>query len=364
MPDPTFKGPRLWLRPARAGEKATWVIRDGQKQTRTKCSAGQRAEAEQKLAAYRAEKYRPARERGRDPASIAIADVLNIYLTDRSPEITRPDELGQRIVALGAFFKEMTLADINGALCRSYAKERGSASMARRELEDLRAAINHHRKEGLCNSIVEIVLPPKASSRERWLTRQEAAAMIRAAWRYREVQKGHATGRASRKHIARFMLVALYTGTRSSAICGAAICPAIDRGHVDLEAGLFYRRAPNARETKKRQPTIRIPGRLLAHLRRWAAKGISRTSVVEFGGKPVKGVRKAFARAAADAGLEGVTPHILRHTAVTWAMQGGADPYETADFFGMTMEMLDRVYAHHHPDHQKGVGDALTRRRK
>jgi integrase len=116
------------------------------------------------------------------------------------------------------------------------------------------------------------------------------------------------------------------------------------------------------KETKKRQPPIRIPERLLAHMRRWARIGVSRSSIVEFDGHPVKSVRKAFARAAKDAGLLGVTPHVLRHTAVTWAMRAGADPYAAADFFGMTLEVLERVYGYHHPDHHKGVGDALTGR--
>ena len=38
-------------------------------------------------------------------------------------------------------------------------------------------------------------------------------ACVLAAWRYREVQKGF-IHRRSRRHIARFILVALYTGTR------------------------------------------------------------------------------------------------------------------------------------------------------
>jgi integrase len=233
--------------------------------------------------------------------------------------------------------------------------------MARRELEDLRAAIGHHRKEGLCNAIVEVVLPERAESRERWLTRSEAARMIWAAWRYRETQKGHMTGRRSRRHIARFMLVALYTGTRSSAICGASFGPMEGRGHVDLNGGLFYRKAPGAVQTKKRQPTIRLPRRLLVHLRRWHRLNPVQQYVIEFAGKPVERVTKAFARVAADAKVKDVTPHVLRHTAVTWAMQNAADPYAAADFFGMTMEVLERIYGHHHPDHHKGVGDALTR---
>ena len=50
-----------------------------------------------------------------------------------------------------------------------------------------------------------------ATPRERWLTGGEAARMIWAAWRYREKQKGKPTGRRSRQHIARFILLALYT---------------------------------------------------------------------------------------------------------------------------------------------------------
>ena len=37
-----------------------------------------------------------------------------------------------------------------------------TAAAARRELEDLRAAINHHRREGLCSEIVSVVLPREA----------------------------------------------------------------------------------------------------------------------------------------------------------------------------------------------------------
>jgi integrase len=91
---------------------------------------------------------------------------------------------------------------------------------ARRELEELRC---HQSSSagGLCSAIVEVVLPEASPPRERWLTREEAARLLWAAWRYREVQKGTPTDRRPRQHIARFILVALYTGTRSSAVCGA-----------------------------------------------------------------------------------------------------------------------------------------------
>ena len=62
------------------------------------------------------------------------------------------------------------------------------------------------------------------------------------------------------KHVARFILVGLYSGTRSAAICGASFHPAIGRGHVDVERGVFVRRARGTnRETNKRQTTAPIP---------------------------------------------------------------------------------------------------------
>lgn len=190
----------------------------------------------------------------------------------------------------------MTLADLNRSTCTKYVTIRGKPAAARRELADLRAAVRHHWMEGLCTTLTPVVLPPKtAKGREKWLTRQEAAALIFAAWRYREIQKGHPTGRYSLRHLARFVLVGLYTGSRAGAICGAALHKAVGRGWVDLEEGIFYRRALGAGESKKRQPAVRIPPRLLAHMRRWAHKGHSKTAVIEWNNQPITKINKAFA---------------------------------------------------------------------
>lgn len=186
------EGPRLWLEPARYdGDRlvraSTWVIRDGSRKRSTGCAAGQRAEAELRLAEYVIARYRPQRARERHPAQILIDDALNIYLSDIAPTHSRPQETAARLLALSDFFTGKTLADINGDRCRAYVKHRGSSAAARRELEDLRAAINHHRREGLCSEVVSVVLPEKSPPRERWLTREEAAGLILAAWRYREI---------------------------------------------------------------------------------------------------------------------------------------------------------------------------------
>jgi hypothetical protein len=85
---------------------------------------------------------------------------------------------------------------------------------ARRDLEDLRAAINHHAREGLHRGLVRVALPAKGPGRDRWLSRSEAAALLWACWRYREVQTRHRgpfknqkieTDKRPLRHIARFI---------------------------------------------------------------------------------------------------------------------------------------------------------------
>jgi hypothetical protein len=45
--------------------------------------------------------------------------------------------------------------------------------------------------------------------------------------------------------------------------------------------------------------------------------------------------------------------------ATTWLMQAGVDRWEAAGFLGMSVEMLDRVYGHHHPDHLRSAARAI-----
>jgi integrase len=160
------------------------------------------------------------------------------------------------------------------------------------------------------------------------------------------------------------VLLGLYTGTRASAIAAASPHKAAGRSFIDLDHGIYYRLAEGARPTNKRQPPVPLPPRLLAHLRRWKKKGISQSHFVEWNGKPVLSVKTAFQSAVQRAGLPGrITPHTLRHTAATWLMQAGVDKWQAAGFLGMSIEMLDRVYGHHHPDHLRTAAQVIGYRR-
>jgi integrase len=162
------------------------------------------------------------------------------------------------------------------------------------------------------------------------------------------------------QHIARFVLMGLYTGTRAGAIASASPVRGEGRSFVDLDRGIFYRRAEGMRETNKRQPPVPIPPRLLAHMRRWHRKRIAVNHFVEWNGKAVKSVKTGFATAVQLAGINHASPHTLRHTAATWCMQGGAPIWEASGFLGMSEKTLRDTYGHHHPHFMQGAIAAIN----
>jgi integrase len=292
----------------------------------------------------------------------------------REKQANKP-KFDERLSRLVKWLGGKMLSDVTGANCRAFAKHRGNAGGSRRDLEDLRAAINHHAKEGFHRGLVRVVLPEKGLPRERWLTRSEAATLLWACWRYRETQTVHigkhkgqkiVTDKRPLRHIARFILIGLYTGTRAGAIATASPLRVAGKSFVDLDSGIFNRLAIGKRASTKRQTPVPLPDRLLAHMRRWVRLGISKNHFVEWAGKPVSSVKTGFGSAVRIAGLDvtvgNVTPHTLRHTAATWLMQRAAPMWEAAGFLGMSEKTLRDTYGHHHPDHLRGAADAIGSR--
>jgi integrase len=358
--------PRLWKRPERRDKSgklthtSTWIILDGGRQISTGLDASDVIGAQKALADYINRRHTESiTTRPRAADKIPVADVLNLYLRDIVPKHTDPKKMVGVFKRLADFFGDRYLGDINGQLCRQYVNARPAVYSARRDLEVLRAAVNHHHREGLHDSVIKVLLPKKAPPRERWLTRSEVAKLVRSAYRFAEPYNR----KRSNIHLARFILIAVYTGTRAGVIAQAALQREIGRPYFDLDRGLFYRRPEGATESKKRRPTIPVPRRLLAHLRRW--KRLGARYAVEWNGRPVRRVDESFRHIVNSIGLEGqVIPHTLRHTCVTWLMQDGRDPWEVSGFVGMTISTLQRVYGHHHPDHMEGVHQAFQGRHR
>jgi integrase len=243
---------------------------------------------------------------------------------------------------LERFWGDKMLTDVTARNCQAYIAQRPQAA-ARRDLETLRAAIGHwHKHYGPLPAIPAIVMPERSAPRDRWLTRQEAARLLWAARRT--------------PHLVRFILIGLYTGTRSGAIL------ALQWEWIDLERGTMRRKDVGERDTNKRRPIVRLGTRLLSHLRRWRDQDFRQrrsSSVVHYDGRPVRKLRRSWAGAVRRAALgNDVTPHTLRHTRATWMMQKGVPIWQAAGALGMTVQMLERTYGHHHPDWQREAANA------
>jgi len=160
--------------------------------------------------------------------------------------------------------------------------------------------------------------------------------------------------------VARFIILGLYTGTRHSALLKLQWHTNIIGGWVDLNRSVLYRRGTEQKETRKRQPPVRINPRLLAHLRRWQRIDKGRGHIVHWNGEAIKKERRGWERARINAGLDAsVTPHIMRHTCATWLMQAGVPTWEAAGYLGMSEKTLIAVYGHHHPDFQSRAASAF-----
>ncbi|MCE8458564.1 site-specific integrase [Rhodovulum sulfidophilum] len=62
-------------------------------------------------------------------------------------------------------------------------------------------------------------------------------------------------------------------------------------------------------------------------------------------------------------GRKYITPHVLKHTAITWTVQRGAFLPDVASYFSTSLETIERVYWHHSPDHQRSAVEAMDRRK-
>lgn len=350
------KGPRLYLR-ERAGRDPQWVIRDGRHEAGTGCGAEDSPGAQRALARYLAERHAPPTG-VRELARLMVADVINLYLKERAPHVARPDFLATTATPVLGWWGTRTLADIKGQTCREYVTWRTaqgvSEATARHDLKTLRAAINHyHAEHGPLPALPAVTMPPVPEPRDRWLTRSEVARLLDAA---RRLPKA--------KHLARMILIGLYTGTRSGAVLRLRWLPSTDAGWIDLERGVLHRRGRGERVSSKRQPPVRLPDRLLAHLRRWHAAdtALGITHVVHWQGEPIIKLRRSWESARKQAGLgPEVVPHTLRHTAATWLMQSEVSIAEAAGFLGMTAATLEQVYGHHHPAFQERAATAIGR---
>lgn len=278
--------------------------------------------------------------------------MIGRYLVEHAAHGPSAATAAHNAQALATWWGSRPVAEVTPATCRAYAQSRRragrSAATVRRELSVLSAALRHEVREGRLTSAPVVPMPAPPPARDRWLTRAEVASLLRAARANPQRRRG----------AARFILLALYTGGRRQALLD------LRWSQIDLERGVLDLNPPGRTQTAKGRPRLPIPRRLMTFLKIWGRGAAGDEPVIKRRGQAVQGVRTGFRAAVAAAGLEGVTPHTLRHTAATWLAQAGVDLWQIAGWLGHSVGRITERYAHHHPAYLADARNALDRPRQ
>jgi integrase len=269
-----------------------------------------------------------------------IAEVLAAYGSEVAPNKASARNMGYNISNLLKWWGDKHVSDISKKSCREYVKTK-TVQAAGQDLKILRIAVKYWNEEyGPLDAMPVFEVPAGNPPKERWLTKAEAAKLLRAAKPY--------------QHMRRLILLGLYTGSRPGVLLS------LQWDQIDFHSGVLSRtKSGKAQDKKKRAPKVKLGWRILAHLRRWKRLDGDQKIVCHFmdewhpGAREVRDPHSAWTKIVAAAGLEGVTRHTLRHTRATWMAQAGVPLWEAAGFLGMTVKTLEQVYAHHSPTFQE-----------
>jgi integrase len=216
-------------------------------------------------------------------------------------------------------------------------ERRVSDGTIRRELGILKAALHQATDNRIvrADQLPPIKLPPAGSPRDRYLTLDEITRLLDAA---KAIRQEEGDGRLLR--IERFLSIALQTGARRDAIVW------LEWSRVDFNRRIIDFRDPSLEATKKRRVEVPISDALLPVLQRAYAE--RRGDYVLDTTCPLRSI---FDRVCRRAGVEDVSPHVLRHTWASHASMNGVSLTEISRVLGNTLAVCERVYAKYQPNY-------------
>ncbi len=265
-------------------------------------------------------------------------------------EAYRKDKGAKRIAENMAYSGKAVLAEFGGyhpdsitaVVCRAYARKRQASGKkpgtAWTELNHLRIVLNWAAKMRLIPDRIYVELPQKPPPRDRRLTKEEAERLRQAA---------------EPEHIKVAITLMLGTAART----GAVLDLTWDR--VDFGRGLITYADPEDGATRKGRATVPMNTMVRRELQK-AKRCAMSDYVVEWSGRKVASIKRGFAASVSRAGLVGVTPHVLRHTAATFMAEAGRPMSEIASVLGHSdSSITERVYARYSPNHLRTATAAL-----
>lgn len=273
------------------------------------------------------------------PVGHTVGDLVADYLDDKDKTAIRAQDLRGAWKQASPTFGHLRPDQITRDVCRRYRdlryKAGRKANTVRKELEVVRAALNFHKATG---AVFELPSPPQP--KERFLTIAEARALRKAARAF--------------PHIRAFIALSLATAARQSALLD------LTWDRVDFTARVIHLPLGEARDDQmKKRARVPMNRRAYRYLR--VLEGHSTCNhVIEWGGHRVLSIKKGFAAACKRAGLAGITPHTLRHTAASWMAIQRVPMFEISKYLGHSnTSVTERRYAHLSPDHLRNAAKAL-----
>lgn len=326
-----------------------WYVQwhEGGRSRRVTTRTASRAEGEAFLAAFRlAAADEPL-------ADLTVIQALDWYWETHAKKLFRPDSADLAIRYLSPFFGATPASTLSLSMQEAYVEHRREAGAGnesiRRDLSVLAAALNRAAKHGKLAAAPPFLSLTPAPPRERWLTRTEAARLFR--------QMRKPVRNKIHRHVILFARLALYTGARTGAILD------LTWDRIDFDRGLIDFRVPGRKETKKRRtitPMTRKVRRMLLH----AHKHATGKHVISWAGERIDRVAKACIGHAEKAGIADFSPHVLRHTFASWAVQQRVPIYTVGRALGQSVASTTERYAKFAPDDILAAMEQSQRKRK
>lgn len=277
----------------------------------------------------------------------ALRYVERLRDTDGKNIAIKERQLRQHLVP---FLAAKPLSAIESFDIERYKKARRSAGAAKATVNRELATLSHLLNQAvewkwIKSKSVRIARFKEDNQRIVYLTDEQCAALLEAA------ASDH------NENIHAFVMVGLHTGMRHAEIL------AVRREDVDVGKRVIW--VPQAKAGSREQPITRELAEYLSRRMDMLLPGCE--WVFPSPGSAtghVHTIRKAFRRSAERAGLDPdqITPHTLRHTAVTHLVQSGVDLPTVQRISGhKTLSMVAR-YAHQSGSHIEAAMDRLEGR--
>jgi integrase len=336
---------RLWRVPGQRTKRKAWgfTARINGKQVRRSKTEWTREDAEAELAKtlLQIEPQKP-----KSPG-ITLAQAAERYLASKARKRTIEADRRQLELLKTEFGPETPLAEITASRISEYKAKRltavrkigqGKAAVDRRLTA---AAVNRplallrhllrlaHEEWESIENVPRIRLEKEPQGRLRWLTEEEITRLLEAAAKSRN------------KDLRVAVILALNTGLRLGELLG------LTWERVELSRGVI--RLDLTKSGRRREVPLNSESyEALVALMPKPSGRVFRT----------KGIRKAYENAVANAKLDDVNFHTLRHTFASWAVMRGVSLKELQELLGHSSLAMTMRYAHLAPEHLRS---AVTR---